>query len=248
MSVVKFKLIKGFGCAGQLSKVPISQTFLKRFASTKNEIQETVIVTATVENVLSDKEVEKICNKSRLNSGHRNLVNGRLPYDHPVHRFHNTVKFKRRMYGRYGDASNIHPGLAWPTVEELNDIREYESVAYPLTIQEMQHNAIKRLQCEQQEIQMRQQKIDNNMKKLNSWINEVKEKSEKKIYEAQKSKEKRENLIEEVKKHFGYKIDPKDERFKEMLAKREKEEKKKVREEKKKIREEKLVNYLKNNE
>lgn len=245
MSVIT---VKGFGYAGKITKVPIFQAFLPRFASSKNEIQETEIVTATVENVLSEEEVERICNKSRLNPGHRNLVNGKLPYNNPVHRFHNTVKFKRRMYGRYGDASNVHPGLAWPTVEQLNVIREYESVAYPLTIQEMQQNAMDRIECEQQEIQMRQQKIDDNMKKLNGWLKEVKEKAEKKIYMAQKAKEKRENLIEEVKKYFGYKIDPKDERFKEMLVKREKEEKKKVREEKKKIREEKLINYLKSGE
>lgn len=245
MSVITFK---GFYYAGKIKKVPVSKAFLTRFASSKNEIQETEIVADIVENVLSKKKLEQICNKSRLNSGHRNLVSGQLPYDYPVHRFHNTVKFKRRMYGRYGDASNIYPGLAWPTIEELNIIREYESVAYPLTIHEMQQNAMKRLEYEQQEIQVRQQKIDTNMKKLNGWLKEVKEKAEKKFNETQKAIEKRENLIEEVKKHFGYKIDPKDERFKEMLAKREKEEKKKIREEKKRIREEKYVNFLKSNE
>jgi len=215
--------------------------------STNNEIQEIEVI-STEENALSEKEIEQICNKSRLSNGHRNLVNGRLPYNVPVHRFHNTVKFKRRMYGRYGDSSNVYPGLAWPTSEDLEDQLEYERVAYPMTIHEMQNNALTRLDKEYQEIHMRQKKIDENMKKLNGWLKEVKVKKEKKIFEAQIIKEKKEKLIEEVKKHFGYKIDPKDDRFKEMLVKREKEEKKKVKEEKKKLREEKYINTLKSNE
>jgi len=245
MSIISFK---GFSYAGKFVKVPIVQCFLARNAYIKDELQDVDVVTTTAENILSEEKVKAICNKSRLNDGHRNMVNGRLPYDNPVHRYHNTVKYKRKMYGRYGDASNVSPGLAWPTAEDLENVKEYESVAYPLTIQEMQQNALKRLECERQEIQMRQDKIDANMKKLNSWIKEVKEKSAKKLLEAQQAKDKKEKLIEEVKKHFGYKIDPKDERFKEMLVKREKEEKKKVREEKKKVREEKLINYLKTQE
>lgn len=239
---------RGLGSAIRIGKVPISRYFLVRGASLNNETQETEAVTVSKQNDMSENELEMICNKSRLSYGHRNLVNGRQPYSMPMHRYHNTVKYKRKMYGRYGESSSVYPGLAWPTAEDLEDQREYEKVAYPLTIQEMQQKALERLDFEHKDIQMRQQKIDDNMKKLNVWLKEVKEKADKKIYEAQQVKEKKERLIEEVKKHFGYKIDPKDERFKEMLVKREKEEKKKVREEKKKIREEKLLNYIKSKE
>lgn len=240
MSVIS---CRGFVYAGKIIKVPFFQCFNVRSASTKNEVQETV--TTAIDNAMSEDEIERICNKSRLNHGHRNLVNDKLPYIKPVHRFHHTVKYKRKMYGRYGDSSYVNPSLAWPTVEDLEDVREYEKVAYPLTIQEMQQNAWNRQEHENQEIQMRQQKIDDNMKKLNGWLQEVKEKAARKMHDAQQAKEKKERLIEEVKKHFGYKIDPKDDRFKEMLVKREKEEKKKVREEKKKIREDKLLQQLK---
>lgn len=239
MSVVS---LRGLRLAGKVGYVPI---VARRSSTKQQEAPEIEVVTTSIENVLSEREVERICNKSRLNHGHRNLVNGRQPYNEPVHRFHNTVKFKRRMYGRYGETSNVYPGLAWPTAEDLEDQREYERVAYPLTIQQMQQNALNRLDAERQEIEVRQQKIDDNMRKLNSWLKEVRDKAEKKTLEAQLVKEKKERLIEEVKKHFGYKIDPKDDRFKEMLAKREKEEKKKSRDEKKKLREEKLLKYLK---
>lgn len=239
--------LRDFSYACKINKIPLSRCFLARYASTQNEAQETDLILEDEKNLIK-KDLDKICDKSRLSKHHRNLINGQVPYDTPMHRFHNTVKYKRKMYGRYGDSSNVDPGLAWPTAADLENVREYEQVAYPLTIREMQQNALKRLKTEQNEIQMRQKKIDDNMKNLDSWLKEVKEKAAKKMYEAQQAKEKREKLIEEVKKHFGYKIDPKDERFKEMLAKREKEEKKKIREEKKKIREEKLLQYLKTNE
>lgn len=245
MSVIMW--LRGFSYPCKINKIPLSRCFLARHASTQNEAQDIDLVIDDEKN-LKENDLDQICDKSRLNKQHRNLINGRVPYDTSMHRFHNTVKYKRRMYGRYGDISNVYPGLAWPTAAELENIREYEQVAYPLTIQELQHNALKRLEAEKNDILMRQKKIDDNMKNLNGWLKEVKEKAEKKIFEAQQAKEKREKLIEEVKKHFGYKIDPKDERFKEMLVKREKEEKKKIRDEKKKIREEKLLQYLKTNE
>lgn len=244
MSVISLRVSS---YAGNVAKEPFFRCFLARYAAVKNEVQEIEIVPAPVDSVMSEEELEKICDKSRLLSGHRNLVHDRPPYSESKHRFHDTVKYKRRMYGRYGDASNVDPGLAWPTAEDIEDVKEYERIMYPLTIQEMRQNAIDRFENEQRVIHERQQKIDDNMKKLNGWLNDVRVKAAKKLQDAHEAKEKKARLIEEVKKHFGYKIDPKDDRFKEMLAKREKEEKKKVREEKKKLREEKLLNALKTN-
>lgn len=50
--------------------------------------------------------------------------------------------------------------------------------------------------------------------------------------------------MEEVRRHFGYTVDPKDDKFKEMLEKKEKEQKKAMKEEKKKLKEQKLMNKL----
>jgi hypothetical protein len=56
--------------------------------------------------------------------------------------------------------------------------------------------------------------------------------------------ERKERLIEEVRMHFGYTVDPRDEKFKEMLEKKEKEQKKAMKEAKRKARDENLVNKL----
>jgi hypothetical protein len=84
-----------------------------------------------------EEEIERNRNKSRLNPQHRSLLHGKMPYSEPMAWFHETVKYKRKMYGRYGHASGVVPGIMWPTREELEEIKEYESVAYPYTIQEL---------------------------------------------------------------------------------------------------------------
>lgn len=50
--------------------------------------------------------------------------------------------------------------------------------------------------------------------------------------------------MEEVRRHFGFKLDPRDERFQEMLAKREKEQKKAERLAKKEAKEKMMIAKL----
>lgn len=81
--------------------------------------------------------LEKKRNKSRLNPSHRNILFGQKPYDEDRIWFHNTLKYKRKLLGKYGmKALGVPAGLAWPTPEELNDMKEYERVAFPLTLAE----------------------------------------------------------------------------------------------------------------
>lgn len=47
-----------------------------------------------------------------------------------------------------------------------------------------------------------------------------------------------------MRRHFGFKIDPRDERFKELLEQKEKEERKKAKEAKKKARQERITAKL----
>lgn len=63
----------------------------------------------------------------------------------------------------------------------------------------------------------------------------------KKQAEVQAAKDRKQQLMEEVRSHFGFKIDFKDDRFKELLAQKEKEDKKKKKELKKQQKQEKFV-------
>jgi Growth arrest and DNA-damage-inducible proteins-interacting protein 1 len=62
--------------------------------------------------------------------------------------------------------------------------------------------------------------------------------------EAKIAKERKDRLIEEVRRHFGYTIDPRDERFKEMLELKEKEQRKALKESKRQAKETKLMSKL----
>lgn len=75
---------------------------------------------------------------------------------------------------------------------------------------------------------------------MEEWTEQLKAKIAKKEEELQAARKRKERLVEEVRRHFGFKISPHDERFKEMLQKKEKEEKKKKKEAKKQAKMEKL--------
>lgn len=80
--------------------------------------------------------------------------------------------------------------------------------------------------------------------KMNEWSTELRAKIAKKEAELEAARLRKERLVEEVRRHFGFKISPHDERFKEMLVQKEKEDKKKKKEAKKQARMEKLTNML----
>lgn len=83
------------------------------------------------------EELARKRNKSRLNPQDRNILMGLRPYDTPMAWHHHKVKYKKRMLGRYGLKANDEPaGFAWPTQDEIDDAKEYERVAFPLSLQE----------------------------------------------------------------------------------------------------------------
>nr|CAH7745369.1 unnamed protein product [Callosobruchus chinensis] len=121
---------------------------------------------------------------------------------------------------------------------------EYEKVAYPYTIPDIVASAKKQQAEKEEQTRARQEDIVKKVAKLDQWKKELHEKIAKKEQEANVAKQKKDRLIEEVRKHFGYTVDPRDERFKEMLEKKEKEQKKAMKEERKKMREAKMMDKL----
>ncbi|XP_015595953.1 growth arrest and DNA damage-inducible proteins-interacting protein 1 [Cephus cinctus] len=184
-----------------------------------------------------NEEVERKRNKSRLQSGHRNMLFDKPPSHDITDWYHDRLKYKRRLLGRYGlENIDTTAGVAWPTPNELYVLKEYERVAYPETIQETWKTIAEKHKKEAEAIKLREQDIAKKLSKLKDWTAELKNKLAKKEADALMAKERKERLIEEVRRHFGFKIDPRDVRFKEMLEKKEKEDKKKQKDIKKKER------------
>lgn len=96
----------------------------------------------------------------------------------------------------------------------------------------------------QEKVQKREQDIAKNLSKLDHWMKEIDNRKAKKEEEARVAKERKDRLIEEVRRHFGFALDPRDDRFKEMLAAKEKEQKKAMKEKKRQEKEAKLIAKL----
>ncbi|CAH1408186.1 unnamed protein product [Nezara viridula] len=216
-----------------------------RPASTTNSVSENLIATADEDyeatQLKKEIEFEQKRNKSRLRSHHRNLVHGKIPYSEPVADIHLTHKYNRMLFGKYGKSSNVNPGTLWPTKSELQEMVEYEKIAHPFSFSELVAKQKKVVDEEEMSVKQRQEKILKNLQKLEGWKREIAARVEKKLADLAKAKAKKDALIEEVKRHFGYKIDPKDEKFKEMLVIKEREQKKRLKEERSKAKQERYL-------
>lgn len=193
---------------------------------------------------IEEEKVDKLRNKSRLSPELWNIMYNKKPYSEPLEKHHFTVKYNRRMYGIYGSESGVNPGIMWPTKADIEERREYEKVAYPFTIQEMVTAAVKERETKELEIQRCHDLVVSKLAKLESWKKELQDKIAKKEAEALLVKEKKDRLIEEVRRHFGYKVDPRDDKFKEMLAQKQKEQKKAERKARIEDREKKAISRL----
>lgn len=224
---------------------PTSRLLLRRSISSKEVESNTDSeeIASLVEYPAEPKD-ESFFNKSRLLPQHRRMLMQQTPYDEPQSWIHLTEKYQRKMYGKYGSQSKVDPKICFPTSQDLADRAEYESVAFPFTLKEMMEKVKLDQQEKKQKILKREEEIGAKMDKLEQWKTDLKNKIAKKEAEGLAAKQKKDRLIEEVRRHFGFNVDPKDERFKELLDLKEKEDKKKQKEAKRKVKEEKMMSKL----
>lgn len=55
------------------------------------------------------RRIEMIRNKSGLLPQHRNMLHGIAPYEESQSWVHETLKYKRKMYAKYGSESKLDP-------------------------------------------------------------------------------------------------------------------------------------------
>ncbi|XP_073836413.1 growth arrest and DNA damage-inducible proteins-interacting protein CRIF [Musca autumnalis] len=186
-------------------------------------------------------------NKSGLLQQHRNILHNKVPYNGPNSWIHTTEKYQRKIFARYGSESGVDPRICFPKKMDLNLQDVYEKQAEPHSI----HDMVMKSRLEQRqkidEINKREESIARNMEKLEQWKKDLQNKILKKEADALAAKQRKERLVEEVRRHFGYKVDPRDERFKEVLEQKEREEKKLQREAKRQAKEQKLMAKLSGN-
>nr|XP_040236785.2 growth arrest and DNA damage-inducible proteins-interacting protein 1 [Anopheles coluzzii] len=192
-----------------------------------------------------EARIAALRNKSRLLPQHRNMLHGVLPYEQSQSWIHDTVKYKRMMLGRYGiDGSKVDPRVCFPTKKEAYERAEYERVAFPFSLKQMMDANESERKARKAQIEAREAEVARKLEKLDQWTADLNARIAKKEAEARAAKERKDRLVEEVRRHFGFKVDPRDERFQEMLALKEREDRKKVKEAKRKEKEEKMMEKL----
>lgn len=192
--------------------------------------------------------LEEKRNKSRLNPGDRNILFGQKPYDKPLTWYHNTIKYKKRILGRYGiQALGTTAGIAWPTPEEVQKLKEYENIAFPLTIQERISKIKEEKRKNEESIMARQQDIELKMANMEKMISDIKEKIAKKKAEMLEAQEKKKRKIDEIRRKLlaeGHISASDIEKSLEKMDKEEKKQKKELKKAKKLEREKRIIQKL----
>ncbi|XP_061386421.1 large ribosomal subunit protein mL64 [Musca vetustissima] len=185
--------------------------------------------------------------KSGLLQQHRNILHNKTPYKEPHSWIHLTEKYQRKVFARYGSESGVDPRICFPNNFDFKLQCIYEKEIEPKSFSDMVMKSRQEEQKQVQEIKSREEAIAQNMEKLEQWKKDLQNKILKKEADAIAAKQRKERLVEEVRRHFGYKVDPRDERFKEVLEQKEREEKKLQREAKRQAKEQKLMAKLTGN-
>ncbi|XP_043091513.1 growth arrest and DNA damage-inducible proteins-interacting protein 1 [Puntigrus tetrazona] len=135
-------------------------------------------------------------------------------------------KYERRLFGRYGRASGVDPAKLWPSHARLEELMAEEREWHP-PIEVMLENIAARERERQQRRMEREKTIAENMAKMPKMIADWKKQKRDAKQKQREEKAKRDKLLAEARERFGYALDPRSAKFKEMVAELEKEEKKK---------------------
>lgn len=185
------------------------------------------------------ERIQKIRDISGLRPNHRNIVHRVCPTEEKVLPHHYTTYYNKRMFGRYGYASGVNPGLCWPTQEQLAEIKEYERVAYPYSIMEVAKRELEKEEAEKERILSRDAEVADKYQKMLKLKEEFLKRKVKEKEEAEAAKAFKNRLIEEVRLHFNYTINERDERFRLEVKERAKQLREKEKLEKKTLKKEK---------
>lgn len=235
---------------GFLNAFPVrSYTSDVKSAKTTEQSEQTVLdydeVAIFEKDVRPEQLIAKMRNKSRLAPGHRNIMNEKKPYESSMEWYHDTVKYKRKMLGKYGlKALDATAGIAWPTKEEVEDAREYERVAYPVSLQDSWKQFEERKRAIAEETRLREQDIEEKLKNMGKWRAELAAKVAKKEAIEKAAREKKEKIMDEIRREYGINVDPKSPKFRELMEKKELEAKKKKKSMKKEEKNAKLLEKL----
>lgn len=110
-----FKLINSSLNSTRLNRRHISAgsgrllNLFKRSSNDENSAIEVIDNEEELDPELRQKQIDSLRNKSRLYAAHRNMLHDTVPYASSESWVHETLKYKRKMYAKFGSKSNQDP-------------------------------------------------------------------------------------------------------------------------------------------
>ncbi|XP_065134147.2 large ribosomal subunit protein mL64 [Paramisgurnus dabryanus] len=151
-----------------------------------------------------------------------------------------TDKYDRKLFGRYGLSSGVNPAKLWPSHAKLEEMIAEEREWHP-PLEVMLENIAAREKEKTEKRMQREKLIATNMAKMPKMVADWKKQKQEAKQKQREEKVKKERLLAEARERFGYALDPRSSKFKEMVDEIEKEEKKKRKLLKRKKREDDLA-------
>ena len=149
------------------------------------------------------------------------------------------------MLARYGKSTGINPKVAWPTKEEIELQKEYEAVLYdgPKSVPEMIKEVHEKERLEHEQIIQVEKEIREKLAKQEQEIKAWQKRVENRNVFAERERQKRQQILDELRDEFGYEINPNDQQFAEKIAEKEKEMAKAIKAERKLRKQEQIEKY-----
>ncbi|OQV12964.1 hypothetical protein BV898_12800 [Hypsibius exemplaris] len=158
--------------------------------------------------------------------------------------FQEGKDYKRKLYARYGRASGVNPGWMWPSREEIGRMTGMERDLGIPTLQESWDRVREKREAQEKANRLRYDRVEANMKKMEADIKAFRQRQRQAEEAVQAEKAKRQKVLEEAKDLLGFKVDPRDKRFQELLEAKEAAMKKEAKLAKKKEKEAKSLARL----
>ena len=183
-------------------------------------------------------------NKSKLSASHRQMLRGEAPnkglrFEYSRH--HHSQTFKREMLGTYGaKQTGVDPGICWPTDEQLNLAKEWESLYMEKPLIEQIKDVKADIAKRKDDRIAREKAVDESLTRMDSQIKQWRTRVNSRNMQAEKDRLRKEQILAELKEEFGYNVNPNDNYMKERIAEKEKAILKAEREAKKAMKKEKF--------
>ncbi|PIK43549.1 putative growth arrest and DNA damage-inducible proteins-interacting protein 1-like [Apostichopus japonicus] len=121
-----------------------------------------------------------------------------------------------KEFALHGKASGVDPSIMWPTKGELRQLVEDENY-YCRSLESMQADLLLERKRKELEELKKQKHIEKCLAQLPKLEEEHRKKEEARLLKEEESRKKKAVLLEAAREKLGYAIDPRSQRFKEMV-------------------------------